>query len=324
MIIAYVSRRTGLRQVPLATGESLPDDAIWLDLYSPETEECRTVEALLGLRIPTRQEMREIEVSSRLYRAGEAIFMTATVLSSSETELPQASPVTFILTPKTLVTVRYAEPRPFPAYSQMVQTGEVRADSRVVLVGLLEAIVYRAADIIEKIASEVDGVSRAIFEPGEGNRLRGPGFRRVLSRIARYGDLDAKVRESLGSIGRLPAYLAQSRMLDPEDRETHSRLETLGRDVGSLTDHCSFLANKINFLLDATLGLINIDQNATIKIFSVMAVVLLPPTMVASIYGMNFAHMPELDWPFGYPMALLLMLASAVLPYWIFKRRGWL
>lgn len=324
MIHAYLGGGgAGLRQVTPDAAEDIPAEALWLDLVAPTEDETRRVERHLGIAVPTRDEMREIEASSRLYRDGEALFMTAVVLSSSETERPQASPVTFILMPRALVTVRYSEPRPFAAHAQAVQKHATGFTPQSLLVGLLETIVYRAADILEKLAGEMDTVSYAVFEPDERQRMRGPEFRHTLSSIARYGDLDAKIRESLSSIRRLPGYLAQSGALEA-DKDAHAGLETLNRDVASLMDYCSFLANKISFLLDAVLGLINIEQNGIIKIFSVMAVVLLPPTVVASIYGMNFEHMPELGWLFGYPMALGIMVASSILPYWFFKARGWL
>jgi magnesium transporter len=148
-------------------------------------------------------------------------------------------------------------------------------------------------------------------------------FQKILSRLGRAGDLASKVRESLVSLGRLLAFAIQG--TQARGRKTGSaRLKTIGRDVASLSDYAAFLNNKVGFLLDATLGMINIEQNAIIKIFSVAAVVFLPPTLIASIYGMNFAHMPELGWPLGYPLALALMVVSAILPYLYFKRRGWL
>jgi magnesium transporter len=148
-------------------------------------------------------------------------------------------------------------------------------------------------------------------------------MRAVMERIGRIGDLVSKSRESLVSLGRLLSYVQQSSSvtLTPDLR---ARFKTLSRDVLALSDHASFVNSKTSFMLEATLGLINIEQNDIIKIFSVAAVAFLPPTLIASIYGMNFHHMPELDWMLGYPLALLLMVFSAVVPYVYFKRRGWL
>jgi magnesium transporter len=191
-----------------------------------------------------------------------------------------------------------------------------------VLVGLLDALIDRVADVLERIGLEVDGISHEIF--GVASEPSGGDFQDILRRLGLRGDLTSKVRESLVGIGRLLMFFAQASTTSKTAKELRNRLRTMSRDVRSLTDHVSFLAGKINFLLDATLGMINIEQNAIIKIFSVVAVVFLPPTLIASLYGMNFAYMPELQWPFGYPMALALMVGSALAPLLYFKRRGWL
>jgi magnesium transporter len=198
------------------------------------------------------------------------------------------------------------------------------ANGESVLVDLLDAIIDRAADILERIGADVDRISQRIFE----RRTVAPHtlrtYRAILKEIGKNGDLNSKVRESLVSVGRLVLFLANEAEGLKLQKEQRSLLKSMARDVSSLTDHASFLANKVTFLLDAILGMVNLEQSNVIKIFSVAAVVLLPPTMVASIYGMNFRHMPELGWTYGYPLALVLMLAAAVLPYAFFKWKKWL
>ncbi|MDX1606979.1 MAG: magnesium transporter CorA family protein, partial [Candidatus Competibacterales bacterium] len=270
---------------------------------------------------PTREEMEEIEVSSRLYQEDGALFMTAMILSRADTDDPRSTAVTFILSDARLVTLRHDEPRSFRLFAARAQ--RYQSDMRrgeLVLTGLLEAIVDRTADILERVGSDLDAVSREVFAPPR----RGRDFHESLRRIGRIGDLGSKVQESLISIARLLTFYNQTLDTGKGSKELRGRIKTLSRDVQSLTDHASFLSSKISFLLDATLGMINIEQNAIIKIFSVVAVIFLPPTLVASIYGMNFALMPELGWRFGYPWALGLMVVSAILPFWFFKRRGWL
>jgi magnesium transporter len=244
-------------------------------------------------------------------------------VAKADTDAPQASAVSFILVGPRLITVRYAEPQPFALFSARCQrTPATYARGDAVLAGLLDALIDRIADVLEHIGLEVDGISHEVFEhtskPGRGD------FQDILRRLGRRGDLISKVRESLVGVGRVLMFLTQAGMAQRIGKDLRDRLRTMSRDVRSLTDHASFLSSKINFLLDATLGMINIEQNAIIKIFSVVAVVFLPPTLIASIYGMNFHNLPELDWTFGYPLALLLMLASAITPYLYFKRRGWL
>jgi magnesium transporter len=326
MIYAFVPNAGGLQRVSLATGEVIPENAIWLDLVEPSREEEDRVEKALGQDVPTREEMQEIEVSSRLYTAGEAAFMTATVLSQADTALPQSTAVTFILTRRHLVSLRYTDPRPFGLFANRICKQPVLArSSEITLVGLLEAIVDRAADVLERVSNELDSVSHAIFaEDPERLGQQGPrDLRKVMFDIGRNGDLASKVHESLVSLTRLNRFFAQA--TDSwGNKELKNRIKTLNRDLGSLSEYATYESHKVNFLLDATLGVLNIEQNNIIKIFTVAAVALMPPTLIASIYGMNFKHIPELEWIFGYPMAIVLMIGSAALPYYFFKRKGWL
>jgi magnesium transporter len=323
MLTAYVVDRRGcLAQAETASEMPLPSAAVWLDLVSPTADEDHRVEALLGVAVPTREEMQEIEASSRLYEEDGALYMTATVLARSETDYPEASAVTFILSGDRLVTVRHAEPQPFAAFVAKGQRSPGAYDrGDTILAGLLDAIIDRLADILERVGMEVDDISRTVFQHAANP---GSSFRDVLRRLGRKGDLTSKARESVFGIERLLIFFSQSCARDEKGRDLRTRVETMIRDVRSLADHSSFLSGKINFLLDATLGMINIEQSATIKIFSVVAVVFLPPTLIASIYGMNFDFMPELHWWLGYPLAIALMVASAIAPYLYFKRRGWL
>jgi magnesium transporter len=198
------------------------------------------------------------------------------------------------------------------------------ATGESVLIDLLDAIIDRAADILERIGAEVDSVSQSVFERNTASGETQGSYQEILKTIGKKGDLNSKVRESMVSIGRLVLFLANDAEGLKLQKEQRSLLKSMTRDVASLADHATFLANKVTFLLDATLGMVTLEQNNVIKIFSVAAVVLLPPTMVASIYGMNFRHMPELDWIYGYPYALALMLAAAVVPYTFFKWMKWL
>ena len=304
---------------------NITEQAIWIDLLNPTQEEETKVENALKIDVPTREEQQEIEASSRLYQEDGAQFMTATLLYQPEQAEPRTTPVTFILAGQRLVTVRYAEPRAFAIYVARCNRAEpdIKSGSSV-LIGLIETIVDRLADFIERIQAEVEGLSHSIFEIKGGVATRQRRFDILLRAIGREGEISSKVRESAHSLGRLLTFLVHVVNERKEDKPLQARIRTAARDVASLTDHATFLSGKIIFLLDATLGMINIQQNDIIKIFSVAAVVFLPPTLLASIYGMNFRHMPELNWVFGYPFALILMVLAAVLPYIYFKRKGWL
>jgi len=325
MLSVYVPRGTTLERQPVEPGAEVADKAVWIDLVSPTVPEDKLVERALGIAVPTREEMQEIEVSSRLYIENNARYMTATLMCQSESDAPKTTAVTFILAAHRLITVRYDEPRPFAIVgNKLARLCPAAVSGESVLMDLLDAVIDRAADILEKIGAEVDGVSHGIFEPEGSPADRARSYTDILKIIGRKGDLTSKVRESLVSIGRLLLFIANEAEGMRWTKDTRAQLQSMRRDVQSLSDHATYLSNKITFLLDALVGVVSLEQNNVIKIFSVAAVVLMPPTLIASIYGMNFKNMPELDWPFGYPLAIVLMLGAAVLPYLIFKWKRWL
>ena len=313
--------------VDAAQAKGLPADTVWIDLLDPTSAEEKLVEQSISLSIPTRDEMAEIEQSSRLYEENGAIYMTATVLAGLDENDPISTPVTFVLTNRHLVTVRYADPKPIRSFADsLTRHPELLGNAMETLVKLLDAIVDRLADSIEQVAAEIELISKRVFRraPDErGRRIPSLKLEALLVRIGNCQDLLAKARETAGSTARLLSFVAAcSHFRGNTEQRDHIR--SLSDDIESLTDHSGFLSNNITFLLDASLGLISIEQNAILKVFSVASLILLPPTLVGAIYGMNFEHMPELKWVYGYPMALVVMLLSAVLPYLYFRRRGWL
>jgi magnesium transporter len=332
MLLTYVRTGSLLKLGPDLTSPSDIDPAappVWFDLYKPTVEEDRLVETCIGVSIPTAEEMQEIEVSARLYQEDGAEFMTITAVTQLETDEPVTTPISFVLKGNSLVTVRYAEPKAFSNFAARVQkTSAVPCTTgEQVMMGLIEALFDRMADTLERVGVDIDRISRSIFrkKPGAKAANSTQDLQTIIERIGQDGDLLTMIRESLVSINRVLTYHTSIEQEDKRiTKEAKARTKVLYRDVVALTDQATFLSSKINFLLDATLGLINLQQNQIIKIFSVAAVVFLPPTLVASIYGMNFENMPELKWLVGYPWALGLMIASAILPYYYFKRRGWL
>ena len=303
----------------------LPAGAIWIDLYNPTREEEAFIEAVTGIGVPTKEEMDEIETSSRLYEENGAIYMTATLATGILRENPETHAVSFILTPAHLVTVRYAEIQSFDRFAAHTErTPTLCENSGMALVHLLDAVVDRLADGIEHVGREVDAVSRQAFRRARitgQQRVSNLALQLLLSRLGSAQDALSKARQAAVSLNRAVGYLA---FAAPRSSGIQPHVKSLSRDIASLSDHAGYLSSNITFLLDATLGLISIEQNAVLKIFSVGAIVFMPPTLVAGIYGMNFKVMPELDWVFGYPFALGLMLAAAILPYLVFRWRGWL
>lgn len=325
MLTIYRPAGNALQAEIVGPGEPVPSDTIWIDLVNPVLAEERAVEQLTGLDIPTREEMQEIEISSRLYVENSALYTTATLMCATDTPNPRSAAVTFIVINRRLVTVRYDEPRAFALVAaRLCRAAPGASGGEGVFLELLDTVIDRLADVLERAAADADQVSREIFEPQPTRAAGRDRYGQILITIGAKGDLTSKIRESLVSIGRLVLFLSAETDGIHWDKEGRARLKTMHRDVQSLSDHASYLSNKMTFVLDAMLGVVNLEQNNIIKLFSVMAVILMPPTLVASIYGMNFRHMPELEWTVGYPLALIVMLAAAVLPYLWFKRKGWL
>lgn len=333
--------------VPLTSPElcaELTGTAIWIDLLEPTPEEEQHLERALGVDIPTREEMQAIELSSRLYEENDVLYMTATVLTHADTSTPQSSAVTFIIARNKLLTLRYTNPAPFQLFHAQREANPKRYQTAgQFLGGIVDAIIERVADILEGVGGRLDAISSKVFEShrvetgmplhtrlkqspgGKARKARQRDYVEVLRRIGAESDLISRARESLVSFTRLVAFYREVRKETTNTtREAQEHIKTIVGDLGALSDHATFLSSKVSFLLDATLGMINNEQNAIIKILSVAALVFLPPTLVAGIYGMNFRHLPELEWPHGYPMALIIMIGSAVLPYLWFKRKGWL
>lgn len=324
MLSAFIPQPQGLTRVELRAGGAIPPEAIWLDLLEPAPNEEKQVESFLSIDVPTRDEMKEIEASNRLYEEDATLYMTATLITKLDSDLPESTQVTFILSANKLVTNRYVDPLPFRRFIAYAERHPASCNSPpAVLAGLLEAVVNRVADVIERAASDLDGASVEVFSASRRKRGVMRDFRRVLERLGQNGDLISKARESLVSLSRLLTFVQQSTAV-PMSQEVRGRFRTLTRDVTAMSDHASFLGTKVSFILDATLGLINIDQNNILKIFSVVTVFLLPPSVIGAVYGMNFTHIPGAQEPWGFWAALGVMLASAIGPFLYFKRKGWL
>jgi magnesium transporter len=305
--------QASVQAISIGPGWRPDPDTVWIDLLKPTRDEELAVEAALSLQLPTVEEMEALEPSSRLYQESGATFMTATLLAHGSEATPHATPATFVLANGVLVTLRYEDLRAFQIYGE-----HARCDDGAPLLGLLDAVLERLARILDETEHRVADVSAVIFK-----RPPGGNFRPLLTGLAQAQSVIALARTSLVSMGRLLSFAALAPEL-AENHEARAHLKSLQRDAQSLTEHTGQQAAYLGFLLDAALGLINIEQNGIIKFFSVVAVIFMPPTLIASIYGMNFDLMPELHWRAGYPVALVFMVIAAVLPVLWFKRRGWL
>jgi magnesium transporter len=310
-----------------AKAEKIPDTATWVDLEEPTPEEEALVERCIRMDVPTESEMAEIEPSSRLYERDGALYMTVSVLIGVQDGEPSTTPISFVLTDNRLVTVRYATPKPLRAFAEHARRDpSLVKDAPTALVRMLDAIIDRLADELENVSREIEEISANIFSK-DMNQRRVPVERltALLTRVGRTQTLLAKIRYSAVSMMRMLSFLSGSpRVHEEANAELRHHLASLTTDATSLGEHASYLSDNLQFLLDASLGLISIEQNAAMKLFSWAAVVFLPPTLIAGIYGMNFHYFPELDWHYGYAVSLGLMFASAVGPYLYFKKRGWI
>ena len=320
-----------------AIDHPVPEDselagAVWIDLFHPTSDEVAAAERVLQLELPTKAEMSEIEASSRVYRDGVAQVMNLLLVVGVDSGTPAAAPVSLVLTPSALVTIRFADPQAFRSLDASC-TREAPGESPVrMLSRLLENIVDRTADILEKMGGEIDQLSSLIFglDRPDTVRLSTADLQSILRRIGSVQFVLNKVHESLVTQMRAISFLSISPTENGmgaagrKEKIVRETLKSLARDIQSLLDNSSYMIQNIGFLLDAAMGRISIEQNAIVKIFSVAAVIFLPPTLVASIYGMNFENMPELGLELGYPMALAMMLLSAILPYLWFRKKGWL
>ncbi len=330
MLVAYRVSDRGLEEGAAGNVDAVPDDAVWVDLNQPSPDEDRIAERFLKVTIPSREETEEIEFSSRFYAEDGAVFLTTSVLAGIDRGKPALTPFTLIVAGDRVATIRYDDLRAVRQFvGRASKPGSGCVTTAAVFIGLIEAIIDRTADVLERISKDVDGINREVFDrqqkdPGRQNVQSGRRLEALISAIGVQGDLAAKARESLASLERLVQYAGLALPAAYSKSGNRARLKLAGRDIRSLEDHVTFLSNKITFLLDATLGLISVEQNEVIRILTVAATVFFPPTLIGTLYGMNFKDMPELNWTFGYPFAILLMAASAILPYLYFRRRGWL
>jgi len=299
--------------------------ARWIDLFDPSLEEEKRVEEELGISIPTREEMREVESSSELYRSDDAVFITIRVVERGQAGGARLASFTLILAHGQFISLRYAHPKSFSIFLEhILKPNGYAVSAESLLLCLLETIVDRNADILEEVSDKLEPVSFQIFSGDTAtnmDNIAATDLSRALKKIGSAGETASRVRQSLHSIGRALPFL---KLQIAEDEKLNTRLRTMTQDVQSLLDHDNFLQTQIQFLLDSNIGLISIQQNAIMKTLSVAAVVFLPPTLIGSIFGMNFQYMPELRWHMGYPYALGLMIFSAVCPLIYFRLRRWL
>lgn len=313
------------RQGKIAEFNGLKEGALWYDLFKISETEKKEIENLLKIYIPSQEKMGKIGASNTFFKKGEVLYMTISVIAKkSHSDQLSLFPITFIMHPNCLISLRYAEPKPFQIFKQQFfEDGEKWNSPQDIFLGLLATIFNRIAERIEIINLDMDDLSKEIFLEHRNKKKRTTQLNDILTQLGKKGDLAAKLNESSRTFERMLHYFNLQKK-NQENPEMMHLIAIVQQDITSIFDHLTFLSHKINFLLEACLGYITVEQNKTIQLFTIMAVIFLPPALVASIYGMNFQYMPELSWHIGYPFALVVIIASAIFPYFYFKKKGWL
>jgi magnesium transporter len=311
----------------IATGSTGSPDAkaFWVDLLNPTSEEAAGMAAEFGIQVPSRESLEEIETSSRLRADGQVLYVSLPLAIQTDAAGFVPIPLGFILSPELLVTVRYSEVRAFAQVEGLVDMGRC-AGSTAVFAALIDSMVDFGADMLEKLSSDLAAVSARVFGPRASAPQRGrevaSALRENLSMVGIAGDHLSRIRESLLGLQRIAGFVLQM-AADWLLPDLKTRLSTARQDLVSLADFEVHLSAKTQFLQDAILGFINIEQNDIFKVLTIVSVVGIPPTLIASMYGMNFHNMPELGWRWGYPYGLTLIALSILLPILWFKRRRW-
>lgn len=310
---------------PAAGAPGAAAKPVWIDLLQPTAEEQERIAREYGLHVPSREALREIESSSRLRAEGQVLTLSMPLTVAEERPDPLPAPFGFILSPALLVTVRFTEMHGFADARARLDKSDAPVDSTAVFATLIEIMVDYRADLLEGISAQVGGVSKRVFArhvPRTHRTALDGALRGMLSEVGAAGERLSEIRESLLGLQRIVGFSCEIAQ-DWVRPEIRARLATARGDLASLTDYETHVSGKIHFLLDAILGFINTDQNNIFKVLTIVSVVGIPPTLIASMYGMNFHNMPELSWRYGYQFGLALILASTVLPILWFKWRGW-
>ena len=315
MLTAFRLQSGRLEQIQIVEPDELAMDAVWIDIVEPTEEERAIIAQVYSVRLPEPEDMQEIEATARFYKDEDGLHIHSFFLDDFA-DTPANVTVACVLKGGRLFTLHEQELSTIRLFRLRARRQpDLIGDASSILLSLFETKVDRLADVLESVYTSLEAASEKVLRQTEKD------LQLLLADIANYEDISGKARLSLLDTQRALTFVLRNEKLTSEQVE---QVRDVMRDIDSLLPHTSFLFDKVNFLMDAIHGFINIEQNKIIKTFSIAAVVFMPPTLIASIYGMNFNLMPELNWTFGYPLAITLMVVAAVTPLWYFKRRGWL
>jgi magnesium transporter len=327
MIKAFACGNGQIHQLPETGSADALRHAVWIDLQSATADEIERVQQATGLTVPSLADVSEIETSSRLSTRGGALYLSMPLIQYSE-DGPRGVSAGFVVSTDRLITVRFAPSKIFDTYPDHMSRGSTRNEAGVhIFVGLLEAIVDRQADVLEQVRADLDVISHAIFAMGAkqegGRKAEDATLRRTLGQLGHIGELISHVRDTQVGAARIVPYL-EAAAAEWLPKELAPRLVTLRQDIASVSDFDTHLNDKLQFLLDATLGFINIAQNNVMKVMAIASVVGIPPVLIAGVYGMNFKNIPEYDWAWGYAWGWGLIILTTLIPLGVFRWRKWI
>lgn len=327
MLKAFYLKNNRMHSELVKLNESLPKDTTWIDIIDPETKEEEYIEKILGIEAPNKKEMEKHEVINPFFVENDVSYMTATILDRSSKDYPDSTAITFIIKDSYLITTRFQESKSFEYfYAWIFRNTTNKYTNDFILTSIVDFMVNCCADILEETGNEINNLLNILFEkPIDKNRNSSYVYNEIIRKIGSTGTLISRNRESLVSLNRLIIFFSQienGKFINKKD--TRLKIKHISREISSMNEYANFLSKRNAFLLDATLGMISVEQNTIIKFFTVAAVVFMPPTLIASIYGMNFSDMLMLKASYGFEIVLLLILISAFAPYILFKNKGWL
>ncbi|WP_341792384.1 magnesium transporter CorA family protein [Rickettsia endosymbiont of Gonocerus acuteangulatus] len=319
MITTYLKENNAIVK---KEGYIVNESTLWIDLFNITNEEREEIKNSLNIDIPSLKDISQIEISERLYTENDALYLTITELINKEKKFPETHSIVFILHKSYLITVRYVELTSFnDCINKFAKQLTYKYTAEHMLFMLLRNMVTGLSNVVQSVSMDIDDYGRLILD-NNLNDLR-IDHKRILKKIGQKGDLLSKSRECLFSLTMVIQYILKSPQIS-QNKASKDLLDTLLRDVDSIINFSQFISSEIARTLDAALGMIAIEQNNMVKLFSLVTIFFLPPTLIASIYGMNFTMMPELQSPYGYPIALFLMVMSIAITYKYFKKKKWL
>lgn len=327
LVVFFRNKSNCIEKKNIEVNDLLPKNTVWIDLIEPRKQEEKYIEQILNIEAPTEEEMEKFEVISPFYVEKNVNYMTVTILDKGCKHYPDSIAVTFILTDSYIITTRYDNPKSFDYIdSWLIRNNNKKCTNGFILTKIIECIVDCSAEILEKVGNEIDTLLKVVFEEPVGKKRKSSGFYDdIIRKIGLTGNIISKNRESIVSLNRMIIFFSQINNCQYVNRkESRIIIKRVSREISSLSEYATFLSQRNSFLLDATLGMISVEQNIIIKVFTVAAAVFMPPTLIASIYGMNFIGMKELQMEYGYPICIMVIIISAILPYIYFKCKRWL